>query len=309
MMMLLTATRLLASETPIEVNPNRPSFATPAHTTQQGVVDLELGLQRNLPRDGGGVSSSPFLLKLGLLSNLELRLGGNGLLRQGVPGSMATTGFGDTTLGAQWCNPRKALLGLDLAAQVAAKLPTASSDKGLGSGEADVLLMLVVSRDLGRCHVDANAIVTWLGRPEAAGADRERQPAGTVCVNRALGERWSVTGELYTIGATSQNPRIVSNLWAAGCKMSRRLVLDAGVDVGLSHGAQKISFFAGSPSGGRRAATAYAPRRLSISKQQRLWWYGHSHGPILGFVWSGAPLGSRRLNQSPFLRSTSLASM
>jgi hypothetical protein len=247
--LLSAAARVLADEPPIEVNPNRPSFATPARTTQEGVAELELGLQDNLPRDGGSAFSSPFLLKLGILSSVELRLGGNGLLRQSPPSAATATGFGDTTLGAQWRYLKNRPLGLDLAIQATTKLPTGSSTKGLGSGRSDTLLMLLFSRDLGPYHVDVNAIETWLGVPTPAGGGHERQAAGTVCVSRTLDTHWSFTSELYTIGATSQNPRIISNLWAAGYKVSSRLVLDAGADVGVSHGAQKISFFAGLTAG------------------------------------------------------------
>lgn len=243
---LLAATCALADEPAIEVNPNRPSFATPARTTQEGVFEVEFGLQDNLPRDGGSLSSSPLLLKLGLLASLEARIGGNGWLRQGQPGSAPVeSGFGDTTLGVQWCYWKNGALGLDLAIQLTEKIPTASAARGLGSGKADTLLMLLVSRDLGPYHVDANAIATWLGLPTSAGGGHERQPAATVCVSRTLSAHWSLTAEVYTIGATSLNPRIVSNLWAVGYKVSPRLVLDAGADVGLSHGAQKISLFTG----------------------------------------------------------------
>src|SRR2546422_4711453 len=86
---------LTAQSPPLQVNPNRPTFATPALTTQVGVAELELGLQHSVARDEGGISWSPFLLKLGLLPRLELRLGGNGLLRQSQAGGSAT-GFGDT---------------------------------------------------------------------------------------------------------------------------------------------------------------------------------------------------------------------
>ena len=85
--------------------------------------------------------------------------------------------------------------------------------------------------------------MTWLGRPGTAGSDR--QPAATLSVSRTLNDRWSVTGEVYSIGATPQNPLIVSNLWAVGYKRTARLVLDGGVDVGVSHGAPKLSLFAG----------------------------------------------------------------
>ena len=64
-------------------------------------------------------------------------------------------------------------------------------------------------------------------------------------MSRTLDEQWSLTGEVYWIGASSENPLIVSNLWALGYKVSPRLVLDAGLDVGISHGAQKLSLFAG----------------------------------------------------------------
>ena len=40
----------LAAQDPdaITVNPNRPTFATPARTTEAGVLELEAGLQRSL---------------------------------------------------------------------------------------------------------------------------------------------------------------------------------------------------------------------------------------------------------------------
>ena len=83
---------------------------------------------------------------------------------------------------------------------------------------------------------------TWLGRHQAS---RERQPAATVSVSRTLSAQWSLTGEVYYIGATAENLRIVSNLWALAFKLSPRLVIDGGADVGISHGAQKVSLFAG----------------------------------------------------------------
>jgi outer membrane putative beta-barrel porin/alpha-amylase len=231
------------ADDPIQVNPNRPTFATPALTTQFGVMEMESGVQHSDGRDGEGRSWSPFLLKLGVLKRLELRIGGNGLVRQTQADTPPVTGFGDTTVGAQWCYLHHGLFGADEAVQFTWKLPTASAAKGLGSGEPDGTFMILFSRDLGRFHADANALVTWLGRPGLAGSDR--QPAVTLSVSRTLNDRWSVTGEVYSIGATPQNPLIVSNLWAVGYKPAARLVLDGGVDVGVSHGAPKLSLFAG----------------------------------------------------------------
>jgi hypothetical protein len=237
---------LFADEPPIQVNPNRPTFATPALTTQSGVAELEFGLARSTLQDGS-LFSSPFLLKLGLTKRLELRIGGNGLLHATGPGEPSATGYGDTTLGAQWTFLPDGPLGIDEGIQVTWKLPTAKASSGLGSGEPDLLVMLMLSRDFGPFHADLNVLNTWLGQPSPSA--HESQPAGALSVSRSLGEVWSVTGEVYSIGGTSGSGVVVSNLWSVGYKVSSRLVLDAGVDVGLSHAAPKITAFAGLTAG------------------------------------------------------------
>jgi hypothetical protein len=236
---------LAAEAPPIQVNPNRPTFATPALTTERGVVELEFGLQQLTPRQGGSVSFTPFLVKLGLLTRLELRIGGNGVLRQAPPGEPSATGFADTTLGAQWCYLRDGPLGIDQGVQFTWKLPTASAARGLGSGEPDGTLILLFSRDIGAFHVDVNVLETWLGRTHDAGGGTARQSSGTVSASRTLNDRWSLTAELYSIGPTPETPRIFSNLWSVGYKVSSRLVLDGGLDAGLSPAAQRVSLFAG----------------------------------------------------------------
>ena len=152
------------------------------------------------------------LLKVGLRKDVEPRAGGNGLMHQTRAATPSASGLGDTTLGAQWCYLRNGPLGMDEAVQLTLKVPTASAPKGLGSGEPDETLMLLLRRDLGPFHADANILATRLGRPAAEGGGAVFQPAATLSLSRALDER---------------------------------LVLDAGLDVGLSHGAQKLSLFAG----------------------------------------------------------------
>jgi outer membrane putative beta-barrel porin/alpha-amylase len=232
---------VLLAEEPIQVNPNRPTFASPALTTQIGVAELELGVQYTLPREGGDVAFTPFLLKLGLSKRFELRVGGGGLLRDAPSGALSATGFGDVTVGGQWTYLQGKIFGIDQALQLTVKIPTASSTEGLGTGRADETVAGLFSRDIGPYHADANILVTWLGET----GRRESQGAATLSVSRTLSEEWSVTGELYWIGATTENETLVSNLWCVGRKISSRFVLDGGVDVGLSHGAQRVSLFAG----------------------------------------------------------------
>lgn len=236
---------LRAEDPPIEVNPNRPTFATPALTTQPGLAELEWGLQNSTYKDDSKGFLTPTLLKLGLVKDLELRLGTNGFLRQTDPTGQSVSGWADGTLGVQWCYLHDGILGMDQAIQVLHKFPTASVSKGLGSGQADDMAMLLFSKDIGALHLDVNLLETWLGRSPEDGGGRDQQAAGVVCFSHILGEKWSVTGEVYGISATPQNPRIVSNLWALAYKVSPRLVLDFGADVGLTQGAQRLSVVAG----------------------------------------------------------------
>jgi hypothetical protein len=232
-----------AQEPPIEVNPNRPTFATPAHTTQLGVAEIEWGLQQSFLRGANTAFSTPALLKLGLETDFELRLSTNGFLDLAYPGGPSAVGIADLSLGAQWCFTHRGLLGSDWAIQLTHKFATASA--GLGSGAPDTTLGLLMSRDFGPNHVDINFFHTWLGLPSANGGGSAHQAAGTVSVSHKLSDTWSFGGEVYGIGGTALNGRVVSNLWYVAYQPSSRLVLDGGVDVGLSHGAQRYSIFSG----------------------------------------------------------------
>ncbi len=234
-----------AQEPPIEVNPNRPTFATPAHTTQLGVAEIEWGLQQSFLRGATTAFTTPALLKLGLETDFELRLSTNGFLDLTYPGRSSAIGIADLFLGAQWCFTHRGLLGADWAIQLTHKFATASARRGLGSGAADTTLGLFISRDFGPNHVDINFFHTWLGLPSVNGGGSTHQAAGTVSVSHKLSDTWSFGGEVYGIGGTALNGRVVSNLWYVAYQPSSRLVLDSGVDVGHSHGAQRYSIFSG----------------------------------------------------------------
>jgi hypothetical protein len=244
--LFLTLTLTLQAEDPsIEVNPNRPTFATPAATTQFGVAELEWGLQRSALRDDGTTFGTPTLLKFGLLKDLELRLGSPGLLHLAPSGDAAVTGLGDGTLGVQWCYLHDGLFGMDQAIQLTHTFPTAPSSRGLGNGAPIDTLTLIFSRDAGPYHLDVNLLESRIGLAPDAGGGHATQTAGTVSLTRSLNDQWSLTGELYALQATPTSSRIVSNLWCMAYKVSKRLVLDAGVDLGLTHGAPRYTVFTG----------------------------------------------------------------
>jgi hypothetical protein len=236
---------LLAQNPPIQVNPNRPSFASPALTTQFGVAELEWGVQQSYLHHESTAFTTPTLLKFGLERDFELRIGNNGFTRLGYPQEPSVSGLADLTVGLQWCYLHDGLLGTDQAIQVTHKFATASDRNGLGSGAADDTLVLLFSRDFAGNHFDINVLYSWLGRTPEEGGGRVQQPAGTISVSRAVSQTWSFGGELYGLGGTPLMQRVVSTLWYVGYKPSSRLVLDAGVDIGLTHGAQRYSVLAG----------------------------------------------------------------
>jgi hypothetical protein len=234
-----------AQEAPIEVNPNRPTFATPALTTQFGVAELEFGVQQSFLHRADTAFSSPTLVKLGVVKDFEIRISTNGYLDFGHSGAPSVSGLADVTLGVQWCYTHTGIFGTDEAIQFTHKFATADAAKGLGSGAADDTLALFVSRDIGRVHLDINLLDTLLGRPHEDGGGTVSQPAGTVSVSYTITNAWSCGGELYAIGTTPLNRGVLSNLWYVARKASTRLVLDAGVDIGLNRAAQRYSVFAG----------------------------------------------------------------
>jgi hypothetical protein len=242
---LLLSLPLRAEDPPIEVNPNRPTFANPALTTQPGLAELEWGVQRSTLREGGTDFGTPTLLKLGLEKDLEFRLSTPGYLRLTPAGTTAASGPGDLSLGVQWCYLHDGLFGTDQAMQVTHTFPTAPSALGLGNGAPIDILTLLFSRDAGPYHIDVNLLESWIGLTPALGGGRATQTAGTVSITRNLDEAWSITGELYALQGTPVNAHIVSNLWCVAYKVSKRLVLDAGVDMGLSHGSPRYTVFTG----------------------------------------------------------------
>lgn len=234
----------LAAQDPeaFTVNPNRPTFATPARTTQEGVLELEAGLQRSLFRDGSRSDFEPFLLKLGQHPRFEWRLGWNGYLTQTAPDGSHAQGFSDPSLGFQWHPLDQDALGFDGALGCFHKFATADASRGLGTGRADDTLVLLASKDLGPIHVDVNLLRGWIGQPEGG---RAGQTSATLSASWQVAGPWGMGAELYTVGPTPAAARDSAFLAYASWQPVSRVVFDAGFDHGLSSGAPRWNLFCG----------------------------------------------------------------
>lgn len=224
-------------------NPNRPTVANPADITQYGVLELEYGWDRTWPSAGVRQTSLGGLLKFGLLCDVELRWTTTSFLAQ-TDASGTHRSFGDNWLGPQVRVHRQTKRWPTLALGYATKIPSASSNDGLGTGRVDHSFTSLASKDIAGLHFDFNATHFLIGRVGAPGFDQNDQLnlAFSHTIRGALG----FTSEFYGDTQLSRNTlSFGSSLWALTYTVNPRLVVDGGFEAGLTSGGPHRHAFAG----------------------------------------------------------------
>jgi len=227
----------------IAANPNRPTVANPADITQYGVLELEYGWDRLWPGVGVRQTSVGGLLKFGMLCDVELRWNTTSFLSQ-TDASGTHRSFGDNWLGPQIRVYRQTRRVPTLAFSYAVKIPSASTEAGLGTGRVDHQLTFLASKDIMHFHCDFNASQFLIGRPNASGFDRNQQL--NLAFSHFIYRSLQFTGEFY--GQTELNqtsPAFASTLWALTYTVFPRLVIDGGFESGLTSGAPRLHVFVG----------------------------------------------------------------
>ena len=137
----------------IAANPNRPTVADPADISQYGVLEIEYGFDRTWPEPGTTQTSPGGLLKFAVLCDVELRWTTTSFVSQ-TESNETVHGFGDNWLGLQARIYKQTRRVPTLAFGYAAKIPSASEQKGLGSGHVDHALTFLASKDIAGIHFD-----------------------------------------------------------------------------------------------------------------------------------------------------------
>ena len=230
------------SASPIAAHPNRPTVANPADITQYGVLELEYGWDRLWPEAAIQQTSVGGLLKLGMLCDVELRWNTTSFVSQ-ADLSGTHRGIGDNWFGPQIRIYRQTTRVPTLAFSYAIKIPSASTEYGLGTGRVDHAFTFLASKDINHFHFDFNATEFLSGRPEAPGFDRSQQV--NLAFSRAIHGGLELTGEVYRESRLNQmTPGFVSSPWALAYTILPRLVVDGGFEVGLtSGGPHRHAFF------------------------------------------------------------------
>lgn len=221
-------------ENDLVATPNRPTVSNTAETTQCGVLELEYGVELgSTHQDMNG------LLKFGATKDLELRFSSDPLIADiGSP----ITGAGDFQLGAKYRLVHQKGNVPTISFSYTANLPTAQGN--LGSGAVDHFLLLMVSKDFGKHHIDFNAQPGWYGRPHAVGFDHNWTIAGAW--SHPIRGNWGIGAELS--GYTRQNVAIPGEMQAIvnlDYAPKPRLVLDFGVIKRIYGNAPNAMFEAG----------------------------------------------------------------
>jgi len=227
----------------ITANPNRPTVTNPAHVTQYGVLELEYGWDRMWPEEGIQQTSIGGLLKFGMLCDIELRWNTTSFLSQTDAGGKSRT-FGDNWLGTEIRVHRQTRRLPTMAFSYAFKIPSASTENGLGTGRVDHSFTLGASENIAHFNFDFNLTQFLIGRPTASGSDENQLMA--LAFSHAIRGGLQFAGEFY--GETRLNqttPGFASSLWALTYTIAPRLVIDGGFEAGLTSGGPRRHAFVG----------------------------------------------------------------
>lgn len=227
----------------IGANPNRPTVSNPAHVTQYGVLELEYGWDRFWPEDGIRQTSLGGLLKFGLFCDIELRWNTTSFLSQTNTGGTHQT-FGDNWLGTEIRFHRQTRRLPTMAFSYAVKIPSASTEYGLGTGRVDHAFTFGASDTIAHFNLDFNFTQLLVGRSTAPGFDENQQLA--LAFSHVIHGGLQFAGEFY--GETQLNkttPSFASSLWALTYTVVPRLVIDCGFEAGLTSGGPHRHAFVG----------------------------------------------------------------
>ncbi len=230
-----------ATETP-EANPGRPTVATPATLTPVGYLQFENGALY-------AVTSSEFTKQLGINQVTKLTVTSRlQLLVLSGPYSYTNGAAQDASAGN---HPGDVDAGLQVVVLPGEGLkPTISlsyfrfvysgsaPDTDIGSFRRSALFLF--SEDFGRFHADLNGIFS-----EQAGSGVRRGQFGqTLSISHPLGP-FTVSGELWHFTQPLTKGNAVGNLWALSYPVRKNLVVDAGLDHGLTSSSTQWEGFAG----------------------------------------------------------------
>ncbi|MCB9882801.1 MAG: hypothetical protein H6832_12160 [Planctomycetes bacterium] len=220
------------------VTPQRPTVSFDTATTREGSFELETGIAI----EPDTLFDSPNTLKYGASQDTELFVGWSPWQRVAQPGQDAE-GSSDLVLGTRH-RLFEAGEGTPSGAFVmSGKLPTASVGDGLGSGELDLRLGVILNQQIGSVNTNLFYQYGALGNPDGAGFASEQ--TATLTAGVPLSERFAAFAEVGGTFVPARDTRALFSIVGASLTASTQCVIDSAVFVGLSNDAPDVQLYFG----------------------------------------------------------------
>ena len=218
--------------------PSRPTVSNSTETTQCGVVEVEYGWERQTQ---SGQHRTDFTggLRLGLTRNLDFHWASTEFFSMTQPGSN-DSGLGDNWLGLKYRFSREARYVPSFGIFYQIKIP--SSAKNLGSRYVDHSISLLASKDVRRVHFDFNVTPLIAGSRSGFNHNTGMTLSASIPVSRRL----SVVTEGYGYTRLSaDDAAFASSMAGVTYAVNRRLMLDGGLDFGVTRNAPQQRVYVG----------------------------------------------------------------
>jgi hypothetical protein len=243
-----TAVQTAEEEEEDFIKPARPGVSDPAEIQKAGVLQIEYGYDASFrAKDFRSQQSAPLSLRFAATGRLLLAANLDTVESERDESGTRMTGVGDASIGFQVVALKDTRRHPALAFAYYAKLPSASREKGLGTGRFDHKFLTLLSRKFGSVDMDLEGAVLVVGREDAAGWVTGGQ--GAVSFSREFENGFGVESELSGQTKDDEQPKGLYALGAVTYKVNRRLSLDGGIRVGLTDDAPRFGVFAGASVG------------------------------------------------------------
>ncbi len=226
------------------IEPSRPNVANPAEFQKPGVLQVEYGYDANFRgEDFRWQQTAPLTVRLAASKRLLFDFNVDTIISEKPEMQQRETGVGDTRVGIQVLTLEDNERHPALAFAYYVKVPTASSEKELGTGRTDHKIVALLSKKVGETDIDFDVAYLNVGREE-----NDRRASGgqaALSFTREFKNNFGLIGELSGQSEDDVLPRGIFALGAVTYKFNNRVQFDAGMRFGLNKEAPRVGVFAG----------------------------------------------------------------
>jgi len=217
-----------------DLETDRPDITEGSGVVGTGIWQVETGVlfqsDRVDPVTSRDISVPNVLLRVGVSSRLELRVGGEGFMSESIstPGTGMATGGSDLELSLKYKFLDQEHGGLDFAVIPLVSLPVGSND--FTTGGYDPTIKFALGRSLPRGFgIGGNLIVSSVTED----THRFTQTSVSASLAHALGEHWGGFWELYGASALSRDG---GRAWLFDTGVTHTLGDNVQIDVSVGRG-------------------------------------------------------------------------